>query len=124
MHINFRAVFGQKNRSNLNTHSKPFLVALYLLSQKGTNTVFSWLRLHPLCHKLSNSQPRLSQRLRVGAPVAVHVVAVGGAVDEDGRGIGGDVLQDSHGVPRVDCPVDKYYIVNVRVVTSVSEAFK
>ena len=84
----------------------------------------SRLRLDPLGDKFANPQPRLSESLRVGAPVPVHVVAVGGAVDEDGRGIGGDVLQDSHRVPRVDCPVDKYYIVNVRVVTSVSEAFK
>ena len=109
---------------NIDTHSKPFFVFSFIQCRKKAPTEFSWLRLHPLCHKLSNSQPRLSQRLRVGASVAVHVVAVGGAVDEDGRGIGGDVLQDSHGVPRVDCPVDKYYVVNVRVVTSVSEAFK
>ena len=49
---------------------------------------FSWLRLNPLCDQLSNSQSRLGQRLRVGAAVAVHVVAVGGPVDEDGRSLG------------------------------------
>merc|ERR1719234_3040318 len=79
----------------------------------------SWLRLHPLYHKLSNSQPRLSQSLRVGAAVSVHVVAVGRPIDEDGGRLRRDVLQHSHGVPRVNCTVDKYYVVYVRVVTSV-----
>ena len=84
---------------------------------------FSWFRLNPLCDQLSNSQSRFSQRLRVSAAVPVHVVAVGGPVDEDGRGLGWDVLQDAHRVPWVDCSVDKYDIVNIRVVTSVSEVF-
>ena len=77
----------------------------------------------PLRHQLPDSQPRLRQGLRVGAAVAVHVVAVRGAVDVDGRRLGRDVLQHSHRVPRVDRAVDKHDIVNVRVHTSISEEF-
>ena len=79
------------------------------------------MRLDPLGDKFANPQPRLSESLRVGAPVPVHVVAVGGAVDVDGRRLGRDVLQHSHRVPGVDRPVDKDNVVDVRVHASVSE---
>ena len=97
---------------------KPFISRL-----KKAPRRFSWPWLDPLRHQLPDSQPRLRQGLRVRAAVAVHVVAVRGAVDVDGRRLGRDVLQHSHRVPRVDRAVDKHDIVNVRVHTSISEEF-
>ena len=79
------------------------------------------MRLDPLGDKFANPQPRLSESLRVSAPIPVHVVAVGGAVDVDGRRLRRDVLQHSHRVPGVDRPVDEDNVVDVRVHSSVSE---
>ena len=66
----------------------------------------------PGVHQLSDPHPGCRQLLGVVRSVGVHVCAVGRPGDVDGGGVLVEVLEDAHGVPGVDTPVDEDHVAD------------
>ena len=103
----------EKNKSK-------FIVNLTLIesSQSGPADRTDLLT-DPGVDKLSNTNSGCAQLLRILRTVRVHVSAVGGPGDVDGRGGIVEVLQDPHGVPGVDTAMDKHHVAHTWLESTV-----